>query len=1004
VPSTLLNGVVELPLDLEIVVQPQQISAGLGTSAKLAVFADGTSPLSYQWQFCGINLPGQTASTLIFTNTQPTQSGFYSVIVSNASGSITSAPVLLSVAGIATWGEPDSRAAVPPGLTNVVAIAAGAYFDLALSADGTVAAWGENWQNPLDVPPDLTNAIAIAAGTYHGLALRADGTVVSWGSTDVPAPVDLTNVVAIDAGDNNNLALKADGTVVAWNNSRFWSSVAPASLTNIVAISAAGEYDIALEADGTVVEWNDATGELFSPPAGLTNIVAISASDSGNLVLRADGTVTGWSRGWDWMRVLDIPADLTNVVAISAKGNHGLAIIADGTAVAAWGTNLWGEGNVPAGLPNVVAVAGGVGHSMALLRDGSPAMTVQPWDRAVRVGTSASLEAKVVGKLSMQYQWQLNGEDIVGATSDTYNITNVQAADSGVYTLAVSNQVGAIASREAKLIVVSGGSGNINHAPVLPTLADWSINESTQFVVTNAATDPDGAGQALTYELVNAPTGATIDSNGVIRWTPDQAQGSSAVMITTVVTDNGTPSLSATNRFTVIVNGPYYGIDLADWAQALTDTNRNGLCNLLEFALGLNPHNPMTDNSALAVAVSAEGGTNYLAMTYRQRIIAGPLPLQYVPEVSPDRLTWYSGNEDLQTVNTSPLNAQFESVTVRDLLPISPTAPRFMRLRVLSAAAEALSPVWIGTDTVIKGNTGAGSQLSLFSQQMVLPIQYAGKAGALNNTELTDFNASWVDEQFGTNGLRSYVEFDNGRMLDIADSAAANRTLKLADSFGGISLSGDAYRIRAHATVASLFGNNNETGLMAGPNPSRADNVLLLLPKTQRTITLFYYSNPTFTTWQGWVRADDFAPAGNEVVYPEQGVMVRRNLPGDIHLYLCGLVRTEPMVVSVQQGYNLVGAGSSTRTLTLSQLGMFTGNSTTGIAGGLNPAVGDNLVVVQPDNSITTYFYYYWPGVYQGWVNAGNFIVSDDVLIAPGSAFFLNRQAPGAFTWTIPAQ
>ena len=49
------------------------------------------------------------------------------------------------------------------------------------------------------------------------------------------------------------------------------------------------------------------------------------------------------------------------------------------------------------------------------------------------------------------------------------------------------------------------------------------------------------------------PPGAVIDANGVISWTPTEAQGPSTNIITTIVTDNALPPLSATNSFTVIV-------------------------------------------------------------------------------------------------------------------------------------------------------------------------------------------------------------------------------------------------------------------------------------------------------------------------------------------------------------------------------------------------------------------------------------------------------------------
>jgi hypothetical protein len=58
----------------------------------------------------------------------------------------------------------------------------------------------------------------------------------------------------------------------------------------------------------------------------------------------------------------------------------------------------------------------------------------------------------------------------------------------------------------------------------------------------------------LSYQLLNAPTGALIDTNGVITWTPNEAQAPSTNVLTTVVSDNGIPQSSTTNSFTVVVN------------------------------------------------------------------------------------------------------------------------------------------------------------------------------------------------------------------------------------------------------------------------------------------------------------------------------------------------------------------------------------------------------------------------------------------------------------------
>ena len=60
---------------------------------------------------------------------------------------------------------------VPPDLTNVVAVAAGYFHSVALRADGTVVAWGDNTRNQTIIPPQAAGVIAIAAGVFHTAAL-----------------------------------------------------------------------------------------------------------------------------------------------------------------------------------------------------------------------------------------------------------------------------------------------------------------------------------------------------------------------------------------------------------------------------------------------------------------------------------------------------------------------------------------------------------------------------------------------------------------------------------------------------------------------------------------------------------------------------------------------------------------------------------------------------------------------------------------------------------------
>lgn len=77
---------------------PASISVTQAQAASFSVSASGTAPLFYQWFFNTNNsLSGQTGTNLVFTSAQVSNAGVYSVRVSNAGGSVTSAPAFLAV-------------------------------------------------------------------------------------------------------------------------------------------------------------------------------------------------------------------------------------------------------------------------------------------------------------------------------------------------------------------------------------------------------------------------------------------------------------------------------------------------------------------------------------------------------------------------------------------------------------------------------------------------------------------------------------------------------------------------------------------------------------------------------------------------------------------------------------------------------------------------------------------------------------------------------------------
>jgi subtilisin-like proprotein convertase family protein len=360
--------------------QPAQ--AVTGTSAKLNGMVTPNGFATMAWFEWGTNTlygnqtpPVNVGTSLNVVYTTANISGLtpnvpyhFRLVVSNAfAGIVTGFDQILDEAKVVVWGaDYVKQAEVPPGLSNIVAIAGAYDHSLALRDNGTIVAWGDNTFSQTNVPAGLNNILAVAGGQYSSLALKTGGTVAAWGGNILSVtnvPPGLNNVVMIGAGTYASLALQANGNIVTWGANFFNVTTVPPGLNNAVEVAGGSYHSLAIRNNGTVVAWGDNSAGQTNVPPTATNVVAIAGGNYHSLALRADGTVVAW--GDNSAGQTNVPPGLNNVIAVAAGGFHSLALKSDGTVVG-WGDNTAGQANIPAGLSNVVAISSGYFHSLAL--------------------------------------------------------------------------------------------------------------------------------------------------------------------------------------------------------------------------------------------------------------------------------------------------------------------------------------------------------------------------------------------------------------------------------------------------------------------------------------------------------------------------------------------------------------------------------------------------------------------------------------------------------------
>ena len=149
---------------------PRDQRVPLGQTVEFNVTATGQEPLSYQWQFNGTNLPGETNTLLRLAAVQVAQSGRYQVIVTNSAGAMT-AEATLAVVQAPRILVPPAGQTVDPGATVTFSVAA-------IGSPPPLYQWRLNGVNiPGAVFPTLTltNVTPVSGGSYQVVVFNGVG-------------------------------------------------------------------------------------------------------------------------------------------------------------------------------------------------------------------------------------------------------------------------------------------------------------------------------------------------------------------------------------------------------------------------------------------------------------------------------------------------------------------------------------------------------------------------------------------------------------------------------------------------------------------------------------------------------------------------------------------------------------------------------------------------------------------------------------------------------------
>ncbi len=475
-----------------IVLQPRSDAVPLGETAVFFVGVQGSNPLDYQWRFNGSNITGATNYSLELENVQTNNAGAYTLVITNAIGSITSAPAILSLL------LPPSIVTQPSSQTNFAG--GNAFFTVVASGSSTLAyQWlfmGSSIPSATNSTLQLFNIQFSATGNYSVVVTNAYGVATSSNAALTvnnpfcdPPPAGLVGWWqgegdARDAMDGNSGILFNGVTFGPGKVGQAFKlsggghvrvpDAASLHLTNALTVEAwvfptivnGSQHDIVSKWDG-VVNFNqrsyseaigtDGRALLALSTDGINNLGTVFSANTipinqwTHLAATYDGTVLKMYVNGALQSPLPFVGTVfpgTNDLGIGGTvGGEPAGGVIEPFAGLIDEASIYNRALSPAEIQSIYAAT-------TLGKCGVPlSISTQPTNQSLTVGGNIILSVPLTGTGPVTYQWFQNGMAISGATNAALAFTNTTFFQAGTYTLTASNSLGSVSSSNFVLTV-----------------------------------------------------------------------------------------------------------------------------------------------------------------------------------------------------------------------------------------------------------------------------------------------------------------------------------------------------------------------------------------------------------------------------------------------------------------------------------------------------------------------------------------------------------------------